>query len=44
MRPDVLCICHSEEQSDEESRQQETEASEYGILHCAQDDSVFQNS
>ena len=32
-------ICHSEEHSDEESRKQNAEAPEYGILRFAQDDS-----
>ena len=31
--------CHSEEHSDEESRKQDAEATEYGILRFAQDDS-----
>ena len=33
--------CHSEPRSGEESREQDTEATEYGILHYVQDDRIF---
>ena len=33
--------CHSEPHSGEESREQATEATEYGILHSVQDDKIF---
>ena len=33
--------CHSEPRSGEESREQDTEATEYGILHSVQDDRIL---